>query len=65
MTTKKCMFCGRRVRQQDWKTEREKEICFTCNFIEDFIIDTVKTLEEFKGVDIDFSIKKITNKKLC
>ena len=34
----KCKLCKTRyARQQDWKTEREKEICFTCYIKEAFI----------------------------
>ena len=31
METKLCSFCHkRRVRQQEWKTDAEKEMCLTC-----------------------------------
>ena len=31
MKKKKCKFCGKRyAKQEDWKTEQEKELCLKC-----------------------------------
>lgn len=67
MKTKKCILCeSRRARQQEWKTEKEKSLCFTCYEIEKFALESIeliRSLARTKGVDIevDVKIKKLTN----
>jgi hypothetical protein len=61
----KCLICKKRYSTQDlWKTQREKELCFTCFCMEKSIIGSIQILQIManeKGLEIfiDFTIKPI------
>lgn len=41
-----CKICEKRkVKQQEWKTEEEKDVCFTCKVFFDFCEQLVNTLQ--------------------
>ena len=59
MKNKKCIICKKRYAgQQEWKTTREKELCFTCYMLDKFITDMLIELWKMaksKGLDFKFS----------
>lgn len=61
MKTKICKICKkRRIKQQEWKTKDEKEICFTCmSFINstNAIIKSIKDFAFQKEIPIKIEVK--------
>jgi late competence protein required for DNA uptake (superfamily II DNA/RNA helicase) len=57
----KCIICGkRRVKHQEWKDEREKEICLTCLSIDRVITNSLIVLWKVakdKGLQFSFTTK--------
>ena len=64
MESRTCKICNhRRVRQQEWKTPEEKEVCGTCSiylrYINDEVIPTLQKFADEKKINKRVEMKLI------
>ena len=62
-----CCICEKRyVKQQEWKTPRQKQVCMSCEVVDTFLNQTLESIwhiAKARGLDFHFSTRLEAHKK--